>query len=153
MPMLIKAIKKQKACFWRNDAWWWRYWYPSEVSSCLKYCECVGIEPKLKPSRNEFVGCWEGKVPSVGSVSVRMLVGYFYLDLNIEMVNQDIPLIFGLDQQKLNFCSSNKSQNTFTHHPSRTTIPHKYKRDHLWVVWPVMEVHHFKVQSMPNIRC
>lgn len=31
---------------------------------------------------------------------VRITVGYFYLDLNTDIVNQDILLMFGLDQTK-----------------------------------------------------
>lgn len=77
----------------------------------------------------------------MGTAIVRMpLAKHFFLDFETEVVNQDVPLMFGLDQHRLHGCSSDEYHNSFTHHPSGITIPVKFKRGHLYVEWPVSEV-------------
>ena len=46
-----------------------------------------------------------------------------FIDFETDIVQQDIPLMFGLDQHKKHSCSSDEYHNTFTHHPSATTVP------------------------------
>lgn len=63
-----------------------------------------------------------------------------FIDFETEIVAQDVPVIFGLDQRHKHGCSSDDYDHTFTPHLSRTTIPVKYKKLHLYVEWPISEV-------------
>ena len=55
--------------------------------------------------------------------------GYGYTSINTTV----------LDQHRKHGCSSDEYQNSFTHHPSNTTIPVKSKKRHLYIEWPVYE--------------
>lgn len=106
---------------------------PSGLPAYLNYCTFTGIEPKLHPSNNKFVGVGKVVTPSLGSAIIRMPIGENLLDFRTDIVQHDIPLMFGLDQHKVHGCSSDEYKNTFTHHPTATTIPVSYKRGHLWI--------------------
>lgn len=114
---------------------------PSGLPAYLRYCEHVGIEPSLRPSNTSFVGLGKGIVRSLGVTTVRMPLGdSMFLDFETDVVEQDVPLMFGLDQHHKHGCSSDEYHNTFTHHPTGTTIPVKFKQGHLFVEWPTHEV-------------
>ena len=110
---------------------------PSGLPAYLRYCDFAN----LRPSNTRFVGLGDGVMPSLGVATVRMPLGHDrYLDFETDVVKQDIPLMFGLDQHKEHGSSSDEYHNTFTHHPSGTTIPVTYKMGHMFIEWPVSEV-------------
>ena len=77
----------------------------------------------------------------MGAAKVRMPLGVTsVLEFETDIVLQDVPLMFGLDQHRRHGCNSDENHNTFTHHPSNTTIPLKFKKGHLYVEWPTAEV-------------
>ena len=77
----------------------------------------------------------------MGLATVRMpLTRHHYLSFEVYLINQDVPFIFGLDLHYKHQCSSDELKRTFTHHPSRTTVPVAYKDGHLYVEWPTHEV-------------
>ena len=63
----------------------------------------------------------------------------FFLDFETDIISQDVSLMFGLDQHRKHGCSSDEYQNSFTHHPSNTTILLKFKKGHVYIEWPVYE--------------
>ena len=63
-----------------------------------------------------------------------------FLEFETDIVQQDVPLIIGLDLHRRHGCSSDEYHNTFTHLPSNTTIRVKFKKGHLYVGWPTAEV-------------
>lgn len=94
-----------------------------------------------------FVGVEKGIIPSLGYSVARVSLGEHYLYLKTNRVQQDIPLMFELDQHKLHRCSSDRYNNSFANHPSGTKMPVTYKQVHLWSEWPVTEVLFTKSQS------
>ncbi len=70
------------------------------------------------------------------------------LDFEVELVDQDLPILFGLDQQRKYQCSTNEISQTITHHPSGTVAPlifvSKNKNepdvDTLWIKWNASHV-------------
>ena len=113
---------------------------PSGLPAYLRYCQHVGIKPQLRPSINSFVSIGKGIVRSLGVATIRMpLSPTFFLNFETDIIAQDVPLMFGLDQHRKHGCSSDEYQNSFTHHPSNTTIPVNYKKGHLYIEWPVYE--------------
>lgn len=114
---------------------------PSGLLAYLRYCNFIGIEPTLRHSNRRFVGRGQGVVPSLGVATVRMPLGTsHFIDFETDVVAQDVPLMFGLDQHRKHHCSSDEYHNTFTHHPSGVSVPLVYKKVHLYVEWPVSQV-------------
>ena len=113
---------------------------PSGKPAYLRYCEHMGIKPEIRPSKRSFYGVG-GSTPSAGIATVRMPIGdIHYIQYETHILGQDVPLIFGLHQNFLYGCSSNEYDLTFTHNPSRISIPIEYKLGHLYLIWPKYKV-------------
>ena len=114
---------------------------PSGLKAYLSYCEYANISPVLRPSNAQFVGLGKGVVHSLEKATIRMPLGKnTFIDFETDIVQQDIPIMFGLDQHKKHSCSSDEFHNTFTHHPSSTTVPVVVKNGHMFVQWNQSEV-------------
>lgn len=115
---------------------------PSGLSAYVRYCAYTNTKPDVRPSSRAFRGMGHGVQDSKGIVSIRMPIGdHCMIPFEVELVDQDIPLIFGLEQHIKNECSSNEFYRTFTHHPSDTTVPVHFQEEshgsggHLYIRW------------------
>ena len=75
----------------------------------------------------------------------------FFLDFETDIIAQGVPLMFVLGQHREYGCSSDEYQNSFTHHPSNTTIPVKFKKGHIYIEWPVNEAL-FTTAELKNVH-
>ena len=68
------------------------------------------------------------------------------LTFEVDLIDQDVPLIFGLDQHFIYNCSSIGYDRTFTDHPSGTTIPIVFQTQnnatggHFCIKWNITSV-------------
>jgi len=114
---------------------------PSGLPAYLRYCKFVGLDPDVRESDRRFLDVGNGVIESLGIATVRLpLADSFCIAFETDILAQDVPLMFILDQHRKHRCSSDEFYNTFIHHPSGTTIPVRYKKGHLYVEWPVSEV-------------
>lgn len=93
--------------------------------------------------------CGKGSMVFLGTALIKMPIGkHFTLQFQIYVIDHDISIIFGLEHPPSLQCSSNEVDLTFTHHPSGTTVPIKYRQysassgDHLYLNWHELEVLH-----------
>ncbi len=71
-----------------------------------------------------------GTVTALGKASIRMPIGPdLFLKFDVDVVDHDIPPMFGLEHHRELKCSSNEFKNTFTHHPSGKTIPVTFREE------------------------
>ena len=114
---------------------------PSGLPSYLRYCAHTGHKPTIKSSSRCFAGIGNGIIPSLALADVRMpLTPDLFLEFEVNLIDQDVPLMFGLDKHLRYKCSTNEYNMTFTHHPSGVTIPLHLKKGHLYIEWPNTEV-------------
>lgn len=96
---------------------------PLSLPAHLRYCAFTNTMPKERPSSRRFSVIGNGIQSSMGVVTIRMPQGKnLMLSFDVDLINQEILLIFGLDLLFAYHCSSNEYTRTFTHHPSQTTI-------------------------------
>ena len=61
---------------------------------------------------------------SMGVVSIRMSIGKdLMLTFEVDLIDEEVPLIFGLGQHFIYKCSFNEYERTFTQDPSGTSAP------------------------------
>ena len=61
---------------------------------------------------------------SPGKAVIRIPLGAFFTnEFSVDLVENDVPIIFGLEHHRRLKSSSNEVHATFTHHPSKTTVP------------------------------
>lgn len=74
---------------------------------------------------------------------------HFTLVFEVDLVENDVPIMFGLKHHKEHLCSTNKVHNTFMHHPSGSTIPIELRQScpgkpelggNLFLKWPIYSV-------------
>lgn len=114
---------------------------PGGLPAYLRYCKHTGTEPFLSPSSATFSGIENGSVPSLGLARLRMpLQHHGFIEFDIDIIDKEVPLLFGLDQHLKHSCSSNEVFRTFTHHILKITVPLNYKNGHLYLEWPSSNV-------------
>ncbi len=98
--------------------------------------------PELRPSNRAFHGIGHGIMRSLGTATTRMpLAPGLFLNFDFDVVDHDVPVIFGLKHHRDLKCSSNEWENTFTHHPSGTVAPLIFLKEgngpggHLYIQW------------------
>ena len=122
---------------------------PSRYAAHLRYCNHSGVEPFLRPSSTQFSGIGSGLQKSMGLATVRMpLSSSFFMTFEVDVIEQDVPLIFGFDLHHRHNCRSNEVSHTFTRHLFGITVPVVYKRGHLYIEWPCTEV----LLSLPELK-
>ena len=101
---------------------------PSGLPSCLRYCAHTGKMPTLKPSTRSFTGIGHGKIKSLGLADVRMPISEeLFLEFDVDLINQDVPLMFGLDKHLKHGCSTNEYKKKLQTPPQRDNCPLKDK--------------------------
>ncbi len=98
--------------------------------------------PDLGQNNRAFRGIGHGVMQSLGTATIRepMAPGIF-LNFDVDAVDRDVPVIFGLGHHRDLTCSSNEYENTFTHHPSGMVSPLKFLTEgnglgeHLYIKW------------------
>ena len=60
---------------------------------------------------------------SLGMTEIRLPISSnIALTFDVDVVDHDVPILFGLEQHKRFKCSSNEVENTFMHHPTNMTL-------------------------------
>ena len=128
---------------------------PSGLPAYIRYCAFTKLKPRISPSTRIFSGLGDGTKKSLGTAKVRIPIStYLIIYFQVELIDQDIPLIFGLEQHRFHKCSTNENDLTFTHHPSNTTTKIEFlsesKEDpnigHLWLKWNFCNVLYSKIE-------
>ena len=97
--------------------------------------------PPIKPSTRSFAGIGHGNVRSLRLADVRMPISeQVFLEFDVDIIDQDVPLVFGLEKHFKYGCSKNEYTKTFKHHPSGIKTPLKLNNEHLYLEWPASEV-------------
>lgn len=103
----------------------------------LSYCRHNGVSPYLKPSKMSFSGIENGSVPSLRIARLRMPLGkHGFIEFETDIINKEVPLLFGLDHHLLHLCSLHEVFRTFTHYDMGVSVPVVYKKGHLYFEWP-----------------
>ena len=103
---------------------------PSELSAFVQYCAYSDSVSKLKASNKIFRAIGKGINRSLGKATIRILIDTLLtLEFEVDTIDHDIPLIFGLENHRFKKCSSNEVELTFTHHPSNITLPLKNREE------------------------
>ena len=114
---------------------------PSGLPSYLRYCAHTGHKPTIKSSSRCFAGIGNGIIPSLAIKNVCMqLTPDLFLEFEVNLIDQIVPLIFGLNKYLRYKCSTNECNMTFTHRPSGVTVPLHLKNGPLCIKWPSTEV-------------
>ncbi len=97
---------------------------PSGLPAYIRYCIHTGTMPELRPSNRDFPGICHCIMRSLGTATIRMPMdpGLFQ-NFDVDVLDHDVPAIFGLEHNWDLKCSSNEHENTFNHHPSGTVTP------------------------------
>ncbi len=89
----------------------------------------------------------KGTINSLGKCSIRVPIDpSLTLEFEVDIVDHEVPLIFGLEHYLQKKCSSNEVDLTFTHRPTRITVPLEYREEsnehggHLYLNWYSSEV-------------
>jgi len=89
---------------------------PSGLKAYIRYCAHTNSTPQVRASNRAFRGVGHGVQESLGVVPIRMPLGNQHMiSFEVDLVDQDIPLIFGLEQHMAHSCSTNEYFKTFTH--------------------------------------
>ena len=103
---------------------------PSGLDASIRYCAYTNATPRLRPSTRSFKGMGHGTMSSLGTATIRMPIDdHYFISFDVDVVDHDIPLFFGLEHHKNLRSSSNEVENTFTHYSSNTTIPVVFVKD------------------------
>ena len=123
---------------------------PAGLPAYLRYCAHTGIAPSLKQSNRCFRGIGKGLERSLGKISIRLPLGPdCLLEFEVDLVENDVPIIFGLEHHREFQCSSNEVENTFTHHPPGTIAPVTFRHSnpldpaqggHVFLTWSISTV-------------
>ena len=120
---------------------------PAGIHAFIRYCAHTGKIPRIYPSNRSFRGIAHSINRSLGFTPIRLPIGpTLTLDFNAELVDQDVPIKFGLENHKYHRCSTDKVEDTFTHRPMNTTVPLTFREDApgqgglLFFQWPISEV-------------
>lgn len=80
--------------------------YPLGMQLYVRYCIHTSSEPLTRQSTTVFTCVGQVKFPSLRKVSVRIPIGEsLFLDFDVDMIDQNIPLIFGLEHHMKRRCS------------------------------------------------
>ena len=119
---------------------------PAGIPAFIRYCAHTETIPTITKSNRCFRGIGNGTNRSCGITSIRMPIGStLALEFNVELVDQDFPIMLGLEHHKLHKCSTDEVEDTFTHRPTNTTIPLRFREDtpgqggYLFLEWPTSE--------------
>ena len=53
---------------------------------------------------------------------------YLILEFDVDIMDQKVPILFGLEHNMKIRCSTNEVEKTFPHHPTNTFVPLVYKK-------------------------
>ena len=80
---------------------------PAGIQAFIQYCAHTGTIRTITKSNRSFRGIGNGMNRSLGITSIRMPIGdTLTLEFNVELVDQDVPIKFGLEHRKLHKCST-----------------------------------------------
>ena len=84
---------------------------------------------------------------SPGKAVIRIpLEAFFTIEFSVDLIENDVPIIFGLEHHRRLKSSSNEVYATFTQHPSKTTVPVIFREDspgqggYLFLIWAINDV-------------
>jgi len=128
---------------------------PSGLKAYIRYCAHTNSTPQVRASNRAFRGVGHGVQESLGVVPIRMPLGNQHMiSFEVDLVDQDIPLIFGLEQHMAHSCSTNEYFKTFTHHPTNITVPIHYMErskgagGHFFMKWKIQEIFYTKQELL-----
>ena len=104
---------------------------PAGIQAFIRYCSHTGTIATITKSNLSFRGIVNGTNRSLGITSIRMPIGpTLTLEFNVELVDQDVPIMFGLEHHKLHKCSTDEVEDTFTF-----DNPSQISRRNSWTTW------------------
>ena len=114
----------------------------------LAYCNHIGTDPTLRPTTRKLKF---GNVThrSLGQATIRFPIDdKTFFEYESEVVDVDIPVIFGLDSMKKHGWEGGEVRNVMQHVDSRKTIRLVHKLGHLWREWNCSDILFTKVDLM-----
>ena len=133
---------------------------PARIQAFIGYCAHTGYIPTITKSNRCFPGIGNGTNRSFGLTSIRMPIGpTLTLEFNVELADQDFPIMFGLEHHKLHKWSTEEVEDTFNHRPTNATVPLKFREDtpgqggHLFLEWLTSESLYSHSELKKNPPC
>nr|AHF58602.1 polyprotein [Chondrus crispus] len=110
------------------------------LNQAKAYASFAGF--KYKPKKSNKVFRFGGnRARSMGTIVIRIPIpGNLYVELKVDVVEHDIPLLIGLDALDRFGLYVNNVQDMLVHDNSRWTIPLERKKGHLYYTWGEDEV-------------
>ena len=120
---------------------------PFGINVFIRYCAHTAIVPTITKSQQDFRGFGNGIVKSLGNAVIRIPLGVLLtIEFSVDLKENDVLIIFGLEHHRSLNRSSNEVDKTFTHHHSQTTVPVIFREDspsqggHLYLNWAINDV-------------
>ncbi len=109
---------------------------PSGLPAYIPYCIRTNTTPERRLSTRFFRGVSHGTVKELERASIRMSIGPdLFLTFHVDVVDHDIPLIFGLEHHRELTCSYNEFKNTLpVIRPALVCQSHSMRRNEAQVV-------------------